>query len=93
MANRKGELYQIKKTAEWEAASKEFAKKAAKPIKGVTYSHWQDDSDNAFVLAMWRDIAEAGFKGFTHTEYGHQILALFTIDAIDKISAERVSHA
>ena len=35
---------------------------------------------------MWKDIHDAGFDGFTHFEFGKQILALFDFKCMDKIS-------
>ena len=40
---------------------------------------------------MWKDIHDAGFDGFTHFEFGKQILALFDFKCMDKISVQSVS--
>lgn len=85
-------LQYISDTPEWRKAAAAFLKKAQQPISSVKRSHWQDEPDYKFLLCMWRDIYEAGFSGFTHVEFGHQVLALFSIDAIDKISATKVKH-
>ena len=39
---------------------------------------------------MWKDIHDAGFDGFTHFEFGKQILALFDFKCMDKISIKPV---
>lgn len=85
-----GRLYRIQKTKEWLEIAKLFAKKSKKPFINIKHSHWQDDKDNLFVLTMWRDIFEAGFNGFIQKEFNHQILALFSIDCIDKISINKI---
>lgn len=40
---------------------------------------------------MWKDIHDAGFDGFTHFEFGKQILALFGFRCMDKISIKPVA--
>lgn len=85
-------LQYISDTPEWRNAATMFNEKTRRPISGVPRSHWQDEPDYKFLLCMWRDIHEAGFSGFTHVEFGHQVLALFSIDAIDKISATKVTR-
>lgn len=41
---------------------------------------------------MWKDIYDAGFDGFMQVEFGNEILALFTLTSIDKISINPVSR-
>lgn len=53
-------------------------------------SRWEEDKDQTYLLRMWADIYEAGFIGFAHQEFGNKIVALFSIDALDKISISPV---
>ena len=49
-------------------------------------ANWAKEKDHRFVLQLWKDIYDAGFGGFTHVEFGKQILALFDFKCMDKIS-------
>ena len=40
---------------------------------------------------MWKDIRKAGFDGFMQVEFGHEVLALFNIKCIEKISVHPVT--
>lgn len=78
----------------WIDTASQFAEKTrTRKSRAKAHSHWADEPDYDFLLEMWRDIAEAGFAGFTHSEFNNKIIALYKIDAIDKISAEPVKHA
>ena len=55
-------------------------------------ANWASEKDHRFVLQMWKDIYDAGFDGFTHTEFGHIILAIFNFHCIDKISIQPINR-
>ena len=78
-------LLQIDDTVEWQAAAEYFDENQDDILPVDSRSHWQDDKDNSYVLKMWSDIAKAGFSGFTHTEFGHRMLALFDITDIASV--------
>lgn len=84
-----GKLMQISWSDEWQAAADYFKDKSQGLLKKIPAGNgtWGDEDDHEFVLQMWKDIHDAGFNGFTHTEFGNKILAIFDIKCIDKISA------
>ena len=40
---------------------------------------------------MWKDIYDAGFDGFTHTEFGSKVLSIFNFHCIEKISINPIN--
>lgn len=58
------------------------------PIK----SQWKEYPDYAYLIQMWLDIKLAGFDGFTHREFGKQILAIFDLKFIAKISIKKIKE-
>lgn len=53
-------------------------------------SHWEEEKDYYFLLKMWLDIYNNNFDGFIHNEFHSEILALFDIKYLDKISAKKI---
>lgn len=91
MINGESDLYQIEDTPEWAAVAAEFDTKIEDSTYVCKKSHWNDEPDYKVLIQMWHDIYEAKFDGFTHYEFGHDIIALFNIEYIDKISVNKVS--
>lgn len=78
------QLTYISQSKEWLDAARYFDEKS-KDIMSFKQlrSQWGTEKDHQFLLQMWKDIYDAGFDGFTHIEFGRQVLALFKIDDID----------
>lgn len=87
------ELLQIENNEEWLDVAMFIDAECDRALPSTAFrSHWQDDADYKYLLRFWADIYEAGFDGFTHVEFGNQVLALFSIKFIDKISVNRVDE-
>lgn len=82
----------IEKSNEWTKIS-DFFKKKVETRKSIQHSksHWADERDYSILLEMWKDIHAAGFNGFTHTEFGNKIIALFSICDIKKICINKIT--
>ena len=87
-------LMYIQNTADWRAASQFFKKRSPNIWKYIKpNSVWGSEHYHQFLLQMWKDIYDAGFDGFTHTEFGNKILAIFNFHCIDKISIKPINKS
>lgn len=86
-------LTYLEDTQEWRAAAELFKKKSVGILQQAARdSLWGQVEDHSFVLQMWKDINDAGFDGFMHSEFNQKILGIFNFNSIDKISISPVKR-
>ena len=86
-----GQLWRLSRGPQWEQIARDFNRRSHHIEETIpANSKWATEKDHRFILQMWKDIYDAGFDGFTHIEFGKQILALFDFKCMDKISINRV---
>ena len=84
-------LMYIQNTVEWRNAALYFKNKSNDIFNYANAdSVWGSEQDHKFLLQMWKDIYDAKFNGFMHTEFGNLVLAVFNVDCLDKISAKPI---
>lgn len=88
-----GQLWRLTHGPTWTTIARDFNSRSIGIEKLIpANSPWGKEKDHRFVLQMWKDIYDAGFDGFTHTEFGHTILAIFNFNCINKISIQPVNN-
>ena len=88
-----GSLMYIDRSIEWMKAAEYFKQKSKNIFINVELgsSVWGSEKDHQFLLQMWKDIYDAGFDGFTHTEFGSKVLSIFNFHCIEKISINPIN--
>ena len=85
-------LLYISKSKAWLDCVNYFKAKSKNIMKSFRpISVWGSEADHMFLLQMWKDIYDAGFNGFTHSEFRNKILAIFSFKCIDKISIHPIN--
>jgi hypothetical protein len=85
-------LLYIDKSKAWLDCVKYFKSKSTNIMMSFRpISIWGSEADHMFLLQMWKDIYDAGFNGFTHSEFRNKILAIFSFKCIDKISIHPIN--
>ena len=87
-----GQLQRLSNGPTWRAIAHQFDQKSRNLQRQLPpNASWGQDKDHRFVIQMWKDIHDVGFDGFTHVEFGKQILALFDFKCMDKISVQQAN--